>query len=92
MVLGATDTIKIILTAKDNGNAKRPHQAFLVLKDEDSGLEAPFPLTVKDTGKAVGQIVSYSLSTTDSYATQLILPSNRPRRTSRSSSSKPPSP
>lgn len=58
VALGSTDTIKISLTAKDNGKGKRPHQAFVVLKDVDSGLEAPFPLTVKDTGKAVGQIVS----------------------------------
>jgi oligosaccharyltransferase complex subunit delta (ribophorin II) len=57
VTLGASDTIKITLTAKDNGKGKRPHQAFVVLKDVDSGLEAPFPLTTKDTGKAVVQIV-----------------------------------
>ncbi|KAB5549999.1 Dolichyl-diphosphooligosaccharide--protein glycosyltransferase subunit Swp1 [Coniochaeta sp. 2T2.1] len=53
---GSADTIKISVTAKDNGKGKRPHQAFVVLKDVDSGLEAPFPLTTKDTGKAVTQI------------------------------------
>ncbi|KAJ9138724.1 Dolichyl-diphosphooligosaccharide--protein glycosyltransferase subunit 2 [Coniochaeta hoffmannii] len=56
LTFGSSDTIKIALTAKDNGKGKRPHQAFVVLKDVDSGLEAPFPLTTKDTGKAVGQI------------------------------------
>ncbi|OIW26026.1 hypothetical protein CONLIGDRAFT_672930 [Coniochaeta ligniaria NRRL 30616] len=56
VTIGSSDTIKITLTAKDNGSGKRPHQAFVVLKDVDSGLEAPFPLTTKDTGKAVGQI------------------------------------
>ncbi|KAK3329370.1 Oligosaccharyltransferase subunit Ribophorin II-domain-containing protein [Apodospora peruviana] len=54
--LGSTDALKITLTAKDNGKAKRPHQAFLVLREQDSGLEAPFPLTVKENGKAVVNI------------------------------------
>jgi oligosaccharyltransferase complex subunit delta (ribophorin II) len=62
IALGNTDTIKITFTAKDNGKGKRPHQAFVVLKDVDSGLEAPFPLTTKDTGKAVGQIVCLPIS------------------------------
>jgi oligosaccharyltransferase complex subunit delta (ribophorin II) len=55
--LGSTSTLKVVLTAKDNGNGKRPHQAFLVLQDQDTGLEAPFPLTVKESGKATVQIV-----------------------------------
>lgn len=55
--LGSNDVAKIILTAKDNGKAKRPHQAFLLLKEEETGLEAPFPLTVKETGKGVVQFV-----------------------------------
>ncbi|SPQ17818.1 a2c16e4b-3830-445f-bb65-50b7da30fd83 [Thermothielavioides terrestris] len=54
--LGSTDTLKLSLTAKDNGKAKRPHQAFLLLQEQESGLEAPFPLTVKENGKAVAQI------------------------------------
>lgn len=56
ITLSAQDTLTISLTAKDSGKAKRPHQAFLLLKDE-SGLEAPFPLSVKDSGKAKVQIV-----------------------------------
>lgn len=59
--LGSTDTVKIILTAKEDGKAKRPHQAFVTIKEQETGLEAPFPLTVKDTGKAVVQIVSCSI-------------------------------
>ncbi|KAL2174647.1 Oligosaccharyltransferase subunit Ribophorin II-domain-containing protein [Thermothelomyces heterothallicus CBS 202.75] len=54
--LGSADTLKLILTAKENGKGKRPHQAFLVLQERESGLEAPFPLAVKETGKAVVQI------------------------------------
>lgn len=59
--LGSTDALKVALTAKDNGKGKRPHQLFVVLKDKDSGLEAPFPLTTKDSGKAVVQIVRSQL-------------------------------
>ncbi|KAH6651148.1 Oligosaccharyltransferase subunit Ribophorin II-domain-containing protein [Chaetomium tenue] len=54
--LGTTSTLKLVLTAKDNGAGKRPHQAFLVLQEQDTGLEAPFPLTVKESGKATVQI------------------------------------
>ncbi|KIN02300.1 hypothetical protein OIDMADRAFT_18912 [Oidiodendron maius Zn] len=50
--LGATDGLKIILTATEDGKGKQPHQAFLLLRDPKSGLEATFPFSVKDTGKA----------------------------------------
>ncbi|KAK0731187.1 Dolichyl-diphosphooligosaccharide--protein glycosyltransferase subunit Swp1 [Lasiosphaeris hirsuta] len=56
IALGSTDTLKVTFTAKDNGKGKRPHQAFVILKEQDSGLEAPFPLTLKENGKAVVQI------------------------------------
>ncbi|KAK4166656.1 Dolichyl-diphosphooligosaccharide--protein glycosyltransferase subunit Swp1 [Cladorrhinum sp. PSN259] len=56
VTLGSTDTLKVLLTTTDNGKGKRPHQAFVVLKDQDTGLEAPFPLTVKESGKATVQI------------------------------------
>ncbi|KAK3903047.1 Oligosaccharyltransferase subunit Ribophorin II-domain-containing protein [Staphylotrichum tortipilum] len=59
--LGTTNTLKLSLTAKDNGKGKRPHQAFLVLQEQESGLEAPFPLTVKESGKAVAQITQKDL-------------------------------
>ncbi|EHL01074.1 hypothetical protein M7I_2935 [Glarea lozoyensis 74030] len=49
--LGQADTLKIILTATEAGKPKRPHQAFLLLRDQDTGLETSFPLTVKDSGK-----------------------------------------
>ncbi|KAK2600034.1 hypothetical protein QQS21_005198 [Conoideocrella luteorostrata] len=55
LVLGHQDTLKVSLTTKEGSKAKRPHQAFLVVK-EASGLEAPFPLTVKESGKGVVQI------------------------------------
>lgn len=55
--IGAQDTLTVSLTAKESGKAKRPHQAFLLLRDEETGLEAPFPLTVRDTGKGNVKIV-----------------------------------
>ena len=51
VTLGAFDTLKILLTATENGKPKRPHQAFLLLTDQDTGLETSFPLSVKDSGK-----------------------------------------
>lgn len=59
VTLGAQETLVVTLTAKDNGKAKRPHQAFLLLKEQTTGLEAPFPLSVRDNGKGKVQIVRY---------------------------------
>ncbi|KAG6245929.1 hypothetical protein E4U23_004982 [Claviceps purpurea] len=56
LALGHQDTLKVLLTTKEGSAAKRPHQAFLVVKEAASGLEAPFPLTVKESGKAMVQI------------------------------------
>ncbi|KAG5926216.1 hypothetical protein E4U53_003118 [Claviceps sorghi] len=55
LALGHQDTLRVSLTTKEGSAAKRPHQAFLVVRDAASGLEAPFPLTVKASGKAVVQ-------------------------------------
>ncbi|KAI1091616.1 Oligosaccharyltransferase subunit Ribophorin II-domain-containing protein [Rostrohypoxylon terebratum] len=51
-----TDTFKLKLKTQENGKGKRAHQAFLVFREPTSGLEAPFPLTVKDSGKATVEI------------------------------------
>ncbi|KAI1636513.1 Oligosaccharyltransferase subunit Ribophorin II-domain-containing protein [Biscogniauxia mediterranea] len=56
VVLGAADSLKILLTAQEGGKGKRPHQAFVVLREPTTGLEAPFPLTVKESGKATVEI------------------------------------
>lgn len=56
VTLGSADKIKVSVTTKEGSKAKRPHQAFLVLK-EASGLEAPYPLTVKESGKGTVEIV-----------------------------------
>lgn len=55
--LGPNDSIKIILTTQDGKTAKKPHQAFLLLKDSASNLDVSYPLNVKDSGKAKLELV-----------------------------------
>ncbi|MCJ1313778.1 hypothetical protein MMC25_007458 [Agyrium rufum] len=50
--LGNTDTLKITLTTQDGKTAKRPHQAFLLLKDPVSGLETSSVFSIRESGKA----------------------------------------
>lgn len=57
LALDTADTLKVSLTATDGGRAKRPHQAFVVLREEDTGLEVSFPLSVKANGKGAVEIV-----------------------------------
>lgn len=52
VIMGASDSLKIVLTVQDGKTAKRPHQAFLILKDADTGLDISYPFSVKDSGKA----------------------------------------
>ncbi|KAH4945433.1 hypothetical protein HBI23_027310 [Parastagonospora nodorum] len=49
--LGASDSLKLVLTTVDGKTAKRPHQAFLTLTDPTTGLEESFVFNVKDNGK-----------------------------------------
>jgi oligosaccharyltransferase complex subunit delta (ribophorin II) len=55
--LGATDSLKILLTTTDGKKAKRPHQAFLTLTEKASGLEESFVFSVKDNGKGKVELV-----------------------------------
>lgn len=55
--LGPTDTLKLILTATDNGSPKRPHQAFLLLRDWSTKLETSFTFSMKESGKGKLEIV-----------------------------------
>ena len=56
---GASDTLKVILTTQEGKSAKRPHQAFLLLKDPQSGLETSYSFSVKETGKAKVDLVCF---------------------------------
>lgn len=55
--LGPNDSLKVILTTQEGKSAKRPHQAFLLLKDSSSNLDVSYPLSVKESGKAKVDLV-----------------------------------
>ncbi|CAI7587323.1 unnamed protein product [Penicillium manginii] len=52
LVFTGADTLRITLTTQEDSSAKRPHQAFLLLKDSQSGLDISYPFTVKENGKS----------------------------------------
>ena len=58
--LGPADSLKVILTTQETRSAKRPHQAFLLLKDTSSNLDISYPFNVKENGKAKVELVSTS--------------------------------
>ncbi|CAL8576766.1 hypothetical protein XPA_002631 [Xanthoria parietina] len=51
VLLGVSDTLKILLTTTEDKTGSRPHQAFLLLREPKSNLDTSFPLSVKDGGK-----------------------------------------
>lgn len=59
VTLGASDTIKILLTTKEDNKAKRPHQTFLLIKDTKSNLDTSFVFQVKENGKGKIELVCY---------------------------------
>lgn len=67
LTLGHQDKLKVTVVTKDGSKPKRPHQAFLVVKESISGLEAPFPLTVKDSGKGSVEIVCLGPQTRNNW-------------------------
>lgn len=60
--LGESDSLKLVLTTTDGKTAKRPHQAFLTLTDPASGLEESFVFSVKESGKAKVDFVSWAFN------------------------------
>ncbi|KAI9807943.1 MAG: hypothetical protein M1825_005249 [Sarcosagium campestre] len=54
--LGATDTLKISLTATEDRKPKQPHQVFLAIKDSNSGLETSYAFSVKENGKSKAEL------------------------------------
>ena len=61
ITLGASDTVKVLVTIKEDKKAKRPHQAFLRLEEKHSRLETSYAFAVKESGKGKVEIVSYGL-------------------------------
>ena len=57
IALATSDSLKIVLTAEEGKVPKRPHQALLLVKDTETGLEASLPFTVKDSGKGKVELV-----------------------------------
>ncbi|KAF1810384.1 hypothetical protein P152DRAFT_96940 [Eremomyces bilateralis CBS 781.70] len=58
---GTGETLKIVLTAKEGKTGRRPHQAFLVLHDQDTRLEESFPFSISDSGKGKVEITHKDL-------------------------------
>ena len=58
ITLGDSDSLKLLLTAQEDRSAKRPHQAFLLLKDSATGLDVSYPFSVKNDGKSKVELVS----------------------------------
>ena len=58
--LGSSDTLKVLVTTKEGSKAKRPHQAFLLVKDPKSSLETSFAFQVKENGKGKLDLVGRS--------------------------------
>ena len=59
VTLGATDTLKILLTTKEDNKPKRPHQTFLLVKDPKSHLDTSFVFQVKENGKGKIDLVCH---------------------------------
>ncbi|KAL1992062.1 hypothetical protein VTN49DRAFT_4094 [Thermomyces lanuginosus] len=52
ITLSSSGTLKLRLTTREGSRAKRPHQAFLLLRDPETSLDISYPFSVKDNGKA----------------------------------------
>ena len=57
--LGSSETLKVLITTKEDKKPKRPHQAFLRIEDTDNHLDTSFAFTVKDNGKGKAEVVSW---------------------------------
>ncbi|KAI4160404.1 MAG: hypothetical protein LQ342_005728 [Letrouitia transgressa] len=55
--LKPSETLKVLLTTKEDKRARRPHQAFLTIKDSKTNLDTSFPFVVKESGKAKVELV-----------------------------------
>jgi len=55
--LAAAHSLKIVLTTTHGKTSKRAHQAFLTLKEQDTGLEESFPFSLKENAKGKVDLV-----------------------------------
>lgn len=56
--LGQQEAVQVSLKIREDSKPKRPHQAFLVLRDPVTDLQVPFALTVNPSGEGKVQFVS----------------------------------
>ncbi|KAF3480883.1 uncharacterized protein GIQ15_06230 [Arthroderma uncinatum] len=56
VTLNDAGTLKLLLTIQDDRAAMKPHQAFLMLKESETGLDISYPLSVKGNGKALVEL------------------------------------
>lgn len=56
--LGPGDTLSVIVSVTEDGESKRPHQAFLTLHEPATGLEESYVIAVKESGKGKVEVVS----------------------------------
>lgn len=61
LILGAADTLKIIITITEDETARRPHQAFLLIREQETGLDATFPFSVKENGRGKVEVMQKNL-------------------------------
>ncbi|KAI9662646.1 MAG: hypothetical protein M1831_002689 [Alyxoria varia] len=52
LTLGSKDILKLSLTTVDDKQPKRPHQAFLTLREPSTGLEDSYQINVKESGRS----------------------------------------
>ena len=57
LTLASSDTLRVLLTTKEDSKPMRPHQAFLLVKDPSNNLETSFAFSVKESGKAKIELV-----------------------------------
>ncbi|MCJ1258983.1 hypothetical protein MMC24_006817 [Lignoscripta atroalba] len=78
--LGGSDTLKIIITTQEDKKSKRPHQAFLLVKDSTTGLETSYSFSVKESGKGKVELTHKDipgqlLASTNSLSASLVIAS-----------------
>ncbi len=52
------DTLKVQFTATEDGEGKKPNQAMLLVKEQDTGLETFFTGQIRDSGRVIIALVS----------------------------------
>lgn len=68
----SADSLKVVLTATENGKPGTPHQAFLLVTEPRTGHDVQIPFAVKETGKARVDVTQKDLPVQFLSAPQLL--------------------